>query len=307
MSTENQSRRILVVDDSVGNIQVLSEVLSPDYEVFFATSGPKALEILAEKPIDLILLDIMMPQMDGYEVCRRIKRDERLRDLPVIFVTAMGEVQDEERGFEVGAVDYITKPISPSIVRARVKTHLELKSQRDYLHRLSTLDGLTGIPNRRRFDEILEREWLRAKRDHRPLSLFLMDIDYFKKYNDHYGHMGGDDCLKRIATAIAGTMQRPLDLAARYGGEEFVCVLPELAADGAQTLATRLLDNIRGLQLPHAGSEVAPMVTISLGAVTLIPHGDLTAQGVIEKADEMLYQAKREGRNRWIFSDLGRV
>ncbi len=307
MSTEKRNPRVLVVDDSVGNIQVLSEVLSQEYEVFFATSGAKALEILGEKTIDLVLLDIMMPQMDGYEVCRRIKGDERLREIPVIFVTAMGEVEDEERGFEVGAVDYITKPISPPIVRARVKTHIELKAQRDYLHRLSTLDGLTGIPNRRRFDEVLEREWLRAKRDQRALTLFLMDIDFFKKYNDHYGHMGGDDCLKQVASTVAATMHRPADLAARYGGEEFVCVLPELDAEGAQALAARLLDNIRALQIPHAASEVAPNVTISLGAVTLIPVGGLGHPAMIEKADEMLYQAKREGRNRWVFSDLGRA
>ena len=174
---------------------------------------------------DLVLLDIKMPGMDGYEVCRRLKQHATTRDIPVIFVTALGEEEDETRGLDAGAIDYITKPVSPRILRARVRAHLSAKDAQDRLAELSRIDELTGIANRRRFDEMLALEWRRNLRQRMPLSLVMCDIDYFKAFNDSHGHVAGDRCLRCVAVAVAGAMRRPTDLPARYGGEEFAALL----------------------------------------------------------------------------------
>ena len=291
-------QRILMVDDIAANIKILSAILKHEYDILVATNGADALEIaLAEQP-DVILLDVMMPDMDGYEVCSRLKADARTQDIPVIFISAMNEVEDEARGLEVGGLDYITKPINPAIVKARVRIHLELKRQRDILQRISMIDGLTGIANRRRFDEALEREWRRCHRGSSPLSLILVDVDFFKNYNDHYGHLAGDECLKKVATAMADQMRRAADIVARFGGEEFACLLPETGADAAHAMATRLGEAVAALVIPHAHSVAASHVTISLGVATLIPGDGDSASGLIELADRGLYQAKQNGRNR---------
>lgn len=295
------AQHILVVDDSPVNIQLLAATLVSLYEIHFATHGPQALEFVRTHPVDLILLDVAMPGMDGFEVCRRLKADESTRDIPVIFVTALMEMQDETAGFEVGAVDYIVKPVNAPIVRARVRTHLELKSQRDQLRRLSLSDGLTGIANRRCFDEVLEKEWRRAMRHNAPLSLLVMDIDHFKRFNDHYGHLEGDQCLQRVAAVLATLVQRPGDLVARYGGEEFAVVLTGCDARGAQVVAAACVERVARLAIPHAASKTLPYVTLSVGATTIIPVtvGQEPESLVIE-ADRQLYQAKSAGRNRYL-------
>jgi diguanylate cyclase (GGDEF)-like protein len=216
----------------------------------------------------------------------------------VIFITALSEEADETRGLEVGAIDYISKPISAPIVKARVRNHLQLKRYRDILENLSTLDGLTGIANRRRLDEFLAQEWLRGRRQQSPLSVCLMDIDFFKRFNNRYGHAAGDDCLRRVALALVGVGRRPADLVARYGGEEFVCVLPETDAAGAALLAEKLRDAVIALEIPHADSTAAEHVTISGGVATAIPTDESSAAQLLEAADQMLYQAKKTGRNR---------
>ena len=289
---------VLIVDDTPANIEMLSAALSDEYEVLFATSGQDALDIAAEQHPDLILLDVMMPEMDGYEVCARIKGGTTTRTIPVIFVTAMDHDEEETKGLNVGAIDYLTKPIRPAIVRARVRNHLELKRYRDSLENLSSTDGLTGIANRRRFDEFLAREWQRARRSQTPLSLILMDVDLFKDYNDHYGHLAGDDCLRHLAREMAACVRRPADLAARYGGEEFACLLPDTDVEGAMTLGHKLLRQVDTLQIPHANSTVADHVTMSLGVATLIPVVGQSASDLIRRADECLYAAKRHGRNQ---------
>lgn len=210
--------KLLIVDDAPINIQLLNDVLKDDVRVFFATNGSDALKIASTTIPDLILLDIMMPEMDGYEVCRKLKTDPLLRDIPVIFITAKSQQEDEATGLELGAVDYITKPFSPGIVRLRVRNHLELKRQRDLLGRLSFLDGLTGLPNRRGFDEFLSREWRRAVRNKSHISIVMIDIDKFKDYNDSYGHLAGDDCLKKVAAILENSLDRAADFVARYGG-----------------------------------------------------------------------------------------
>jgi diguanylate cyclase (GGDEF)-like protein len=289
---------VLIVDDTPANIEMLSEALSDEYEVLFATSGQDALDIASNQHPDLILLDVIMPDMDGYQVCTRLKEGARTRTIPVIFVTAMDHEEDETKGLNVGAIDYLTKPIRPPIVRARVRNHLELKRYRDSLESLSSTDGLTGIPNRRQFDQAFDREWHRARRNQTPLSLILMDIDLFKDYNDYYGHLAGDDCLRTLARVLAEYIRRPTDLIARYGGEEFACVLPDTDIEGALWFANQILEKVNTLHAPHAHSAVADHVTLSLGVSTLVPVVGQPSFELIRRADECLYAAKRNGRNQ---------
>lgn len=298
MKLDGSKQRILIVDDMPTNIKILGEMLRTDYEITVATTGPKALKIAEEQPLDLILLDIMMPDMDGYAVCRELKTRSRTKNIPVIFITTKNESDDEVKGLELGAVDYITKPFHLPIVKARVRTHLDLKRKYDILEAMVSLDGLTEIPNRRSFDELLQMEWKRNMRGSKPLTLFMMDIDFFKQYNDHYGHTAGDDCLKLVAQALNGTLQRAGDLVARYGGEEFAALLPETDAISARALAERMRESVEALGIPHSTSLVADHVTISLGVVSMIPTSSTSPVTLIDAADAMLYKAKRSGRNR---------
>lgn len=289
---------VLIVDDTSANIEVLNAILGVEYEILFATSGQDALAILADQIPDLILLDITMPEMDGYEVCRRLKADPHTRNIPVIFITSLSNEEDETRGLEVGAIDYISRPISAPVVKARVQNHLELKRYRDKLENLSAMDGLTGIPNRRRFDEFLDQEWLRGLRNQSPLSVCMMDVDFFKRFNDFYGHAAGDNCLRRVAKALASAIQRPADFVARYGGEEFVYVLPDTDANGTVALAEKFRDSVAALEIPHADSAVATYVTISGGLATAIPVENSSPAQLLDAADQLLYWAKRAGRNQ---------
>jgi len=295
---QQKRQSILIVDDMPTNIEILNEILGNDYEILFATNGEDAINIASNVSPDLILLDVVMPDIDGYEVCRRLKSNEKTKDIPVIFITSMDHEEDESKGLNIGAIDYITKPISSSIVKARVRNHLELKTYRDYLKNLSTMDGLTGIPNRRRFDEVIDLEWRRARRNQTPLSLLMMDIDYFKAYNDHYGHIAGDDCLVIVAKAIASVIRRPADFVARYGGEEFVVLLPETDNSGAAQMATRVQEKMKMLAIPHEYSPVSNYVTLSIGVATTIPSDTQAPSDLIKQADELLYKAKNNGRNQ---------
>lgn len=304
--TESRTK-ILIVDDERLNIRMLDEILRDEYDISVAVNGEQALKrALAAPPPDMILLDIQMPGMDGYEVCRRLMAHETTRGIPVIFVTSMVDEEDERKGLELGAVDYITKPFRPSIVQARLKNHLELKRQRDLLNRLSSLDGLTGIANRRHFETFIEQEWRRAPRHGLEISLILMDIDHFKKYNDHYGHTAGDDCLKEVARALVDALPRATDLIARYGGEEFVCVLPATDLQGALKVAERLRAAVLSQAIPHAFSGTHDCVTLSLGVACMQPgRGSTTPSDLIVAADRMLYRAKEAGRNRVMATETG--
>lgn len=297
-----KKQTVLIVDDSPVNIKVLYEILGSEHDVIFAGDGNDALELSVSESPDLILLDIIMPGIDGYEVCRRLKSDPRTRAIPVIFITSMEQEADETKGLSLGAIDYITKPISPAIVKARVRNHLELKRYRDFLEGLSMMDGLTGIANRRRFDEYLDQEWRRAGRTAQPLSLIMMDIDFFKNYNDNYGHAAGDDCLKQVARSLTTALKRPGDVVARYGGEEFACILPETDGPGALQVAEALRESIILLGIPHAYSEAASYVTLSIGAVTA--SRDTSREKLIEEADRLMYVSKKSGRDRITHADL---
>ena len=295
-----ETSRVLIVDDQPANIHVLAEALGTEYELLFATSAVRALELAPTA--DLVLLDVLMPDLDGLEVCRRMKADEATRGIPVIFVTALEQTEDETQGFEAGGVDYIVKPINPATVRARVRTHLELKAARDMLERLATMDALTGIPNRRRFDEVLIEEWRRCARANRTLTLVIADIDHFKAFNDTYGHAGGDTCLRAVAHALTRLCRRPGEFVARYGGEEFALVAPEIDAEGARQFVLRALNAVAGVEVE--GLAVAGPPSLSAGAVTLVPSFEQTIEEALRIADESLYKAKNNGRRRGVIRDL---
>lgn len=300
MNKASNKPMILVVDDVPTNVQILAEALHGLYRIKVASNGNDALDIAQREPHpDLILLDVMMPDMDGFEVCRRLKADLRTQKIPVIFATAMSSMSDEEQGLNLGAVDYITKPFVIPIAKARIRNHIRLKQQADRLEALSLLDALTDIPNRRRYDESLASEWARAKRDRTPLSLIMIDIDHFKEYNDYYGHGAGDVCLQRVATELVEGVVRPGDLVARYGGEEFVVILPDTDKDAAGQIAERLRERIEKLNLAHAYSGTKSVITISAGVATQTELGEcLSSRMLHDSADKALYMAKAGGRNR---------
>jgi diguanylate cyclase (GGDEF)-like protein len=298
MMDDSPRRKILIVDDVPANIKLLGEALRADHDIFIATSGEKALEIALTQLPDLVLLDVMMPEMDGYEVCRRLKEDDRTKGIPVIFITAKDQSEDELRGLELGAVDYVTKPFYLPIAKARVNTQLRLRSKEELLERLANLDGLTEIPNRRSFDEYLDQEWRRAKRNETSLALILMDIDYFKKYNDNYGHGAGDTCLAQVAQALRGALYRAGDMVARYGGEEFVAVLPETNLEAAAAVAEKMRVAVAALSISHLFSEAGDIVSLSLGVADAVPAEGTSPEELLLAVDKNLYRAKESGRNR---------
>jgi diguanylate cyclase (GGDEF)-like protein len=289
--------RLLVVDDQPLNIQTLYQIFQADHEIFMATGGKQALEACLLHQPDLILLDIVMPGMDGIEVCRRLKNNPKTREIPVIFVTSQGSPDEETLGLEVGAVDFISKPVNPSVVRARVNAHLILKAQSDLLKSLAFVDGLTGVANRRQFDERLAMEWRACSRNGTSLAVALIDIDHFKLYNDRYGHQQGDDSLTAVAKALRAGLGRAHDLLARYGGEEFACVLPDCDIAGAMAVGRGLLDAVKNLRIPHEASETADIVTVSIGVAAATPSAEITPTDLLVTADHQLYRAKLRGRN----------
>jgi diguanylate cyclase len=331
----NQS--ILIVDDEPRNFDVIEAFLNEyDYELNYASSGQEALESLEIFEIDLILLDVMMPEMDGIEVCEHIKSIPKYRPIPIIMVTALTAKEDLAQCLNAGANDFISKPVNALELRARVQSMLRMKQQYDALqislNRQSVLeaekrallevhnmelerqaneanlrantDGLTQVYNRRCFDERLQKEWRRLMREQEWLSLILMDIDYFKFYNDFYGHLSGDDCLSQVAQTAAKQLKRPDDLFARYGGEEFIVLLPNTEIDGVIAVAESIQEAIRNLNIPHKDSKISEIVTISMGLSSLIPTSDKSPEHLIALSDKALYAAKYKGRNRYEVASL---
>lgn len=326
-------KSILLVDDNLSNLKLLSNVLEArGYTLRAANNGTMALRSATTVPPDLILLDINMPDLDGYEVCRRLKLMPGLADIPVIFISTLDDVRDKVRAFEVGGVDYITKPFRFEEVLARVETHItlcrlrkqlvaqnealqkeigdrqrmemELHAANRELLRLSRLDGLTQIANRLYLNEYMAQEWSRARREKYPLSILMCDIDRFKQYNDTYGHLQGDECLRSVARALAQAVHRPADLVARYGGEEFAVVLPNTGREGVQEVSERIRNRVKALAIPHETSDIQPMVTVSLGGATTVPRLGDPPDGLLEAADRALYAAKTGGRNCVVWQEL---
>jgi diguanylate cyclase (GGDEF)-like protein len=289
--------RVLLVDDERFNLNTLHGLLKEDHKIMVATGGDQALKAAVTGRPDLILLDINMPGMDGYEVCRRLKEDSLTSSIPIIFITGLADAEDETKGLELGAADYITKPFNLSVVRARVRTQLRLKQQSELLESYAFRDGLTGLANRRAFDERATAEWNRCLRAWLPLSAIMIDVDHFKLYNDSYGHAGGDECLREVAQALALRVQRAGDFVARYGGEEFVVLLPGTDHAAALGVGEGLRSSVEALGLEHRASKVTDHVTISVGVATSNPAGMGGSPGVLEAADSMLYACKAAGRN----------
>lgn len=289
---------VLIVDDIYFNAKFIEDILKDDYLVVIVTSGKECLEYIKHKKVDIILLDVVMPEMDGYEVCRRLKADPVTKKIPVVFLSVKGEIEDETKGLELGAIDYIIKPASTSIIKARIKNHLELKKYNDFLERLSFIDELTGLFNRRYLDKVLKKEWRYALRTGEILSMLLIDIDFFKGYNDCYGHLEGDKCLEKVATVLKNSVLRSRDVVTRYGGEEFIIILPATPQAGAIKVAKRLQEQLALLKVEHQGSEVSDYVTLSIGTASVDSRDFINEKGIIEMADFALYQAKKQGRNR---------
>jgi diguanylate cyclase (GGDEF)-like protein len=334
MTNTISGNSILIVDDTPENLTVLRQMLTENgYRVRPALNGKTALTSAENDPPDLILLDIMMPGMNGYEVCQKLKSNERVRDVPVLFISALDEAIDKVKAFKEGGLDYITKPFHLEEVLARVKTHLTLRNvqmklqdqnirlqkeieyrkqaeaslEKSNLHletankeleKLVGLDGLTKIGNRRYFDEYLDRECQRLTRENGSLALILSDIDYFKNYNDTYGHLAGDDCLKQVAQGISNSLKRPADIVARYGGEEFVIVLPNTDLNGAIGVAETIKSEIANLKILHEQSAVSQYVSLSFGVSCTRPDQKRSPEALINTADQSLYQAKASGRNQ---------
>jgi two-component system, chemotaxis family, response regulator WspR len=315
---------VLLVDDQAIVAEALRLMLAnqPDIELHVCDDAARALLVARELRPTVILQDLVMPDVDGFTLVRFFRADPELAAIPLIVLSSKEDPRDKSRAFEIGASDYLVK-IPDKIeliarVRAHSRSHLaqlerdeayqalaalkhQLEVKNAELSRLSTIDGLTGLANRRRFDEMLEQEYRRARRENAPLALIMTDVDFFKKYNDSYGHQGGDDCLRRVASVLAQGARRPADLAARYGGEEFALVLPHTTLEGAAIVAEALRQGVVGLNLLHANSSVAPHVTLSLGVAVLSPEEpDVGPDALIERADQALYEAKREGRNRFV-------
>ena len=325
--------KILIVDDRPDNVELLSVILtSQGYQVEECDRGMPAIELARSNPPDLILLDINMPRMDGFKVCQILKGDRLTQEIPIIFLSALKDVDDKTQAFKVGGSDYITKPFQIAEVIVRVESQLkyynlqaELKAKNlkleqeikarqaaeakllklnQKLNKLATLDGLTNIANRLCFENFLAKEWLRGKREKFPLSFILCDVDYFKLYNDHFGHQAGDICLKNVAQAISDAIQRPADLVARYGGEEFAVILPRTPAENALQVAEKIRLKVKDLCILHPNSLVRNYVSLSLGVTSIIPDSKYSRNQLLITADKALYQAKKDGRDRAVFKSI---
>ena len=319
--------KVLIVEDCFDNLQLLGILLTNNgYEIIESDNGYAAIDKARTDLPDLILLDICMPNLNGFEVCRILKGDRRTEHIPIIFLSSLQEIENKTQGFQFGCDDYITKPFAIEEVLMRVENQirkyhwqLELKAKNQSLeqknrqlldkerilsnlncelNRLATIDRLTQIANRYQFDEFIRREWQRSQREKSDLSLIFIDIDYFKLYNDYFGHQAGDVCLQKVAKAIAKTAQRPGDLTARYGGEEFAVILPQTPANNALSLAEKIRQEVKKLNLVHFDSLVSDLVSLSLGVTSVVPSPHYTIKQFLVTADKALYQAKKQGRDR---------
>jgi len=301
MSNSKELQRqyqVLVIEDEPANIAVITGCLQQDVNISIAKTKSKSLEILKERSFDVVLLDVLLPDGNGFDICQEVMSNKEVYSVgSIIFMTSLDSPDDEAKGLSLGASDYIHKPINCQVLKARIKLQLQLIRKTELLDHLARIDGLTEIPNRRAFDSQLEKEWQRAKREKKCLTLALLDIDYFKQYNDLYGHPAGDQCLKQLAFCLTKFFQRGSDFVARYGGEEFGVLLYDTELEKSIELLNNSLMYFIDQKIPHLGSEVKKVVSFSAGLCTAFPEKDQFTH-FVESADQMLYQAKEQGRAR---------
>ncbi|MDR0454221.1 MAG: diguanylate cyclase [Deferribacteraceae bacterium] len=291
-----EKNAILIVDDEKLNLKTLIQILNAEYTIYTAKDGLTAIEMSIQLQPDVILLDIIMPDMDGYEIISMLKKQEKTKTIPVIFITGLSSLEDEEKGLTLGAVDYIIKPFSAAIVKLRIRNQIQIINQLRTIEYLSFIDQLTEIPNRRSFDSRMMLEWDRAFRSKEPITVFMIDVDKFKNYNDTYGHQEGDIALKTVADLASSALKRSTDFIARWGGEEFIILLPNTDEKGLN-VAENIRENIEkaSIVLPnHPNTKI----TVSIGVNTVIPTENVSISKFISGADEAMYNAKKTGRNK---------
>lgn len=305
MSCDREPPLVLVVEDDRSTRTLLRELMEQEgYRVVEAENGETGLEAYIRLSPNIVLLDAVMPVMDGFACCSQLQKLPGSGQTPVLMITALEDEESVDRAFDVGATDYVTKPIHWPVLRQRVKRLIQqsqlsekLDAAIKELQSLANLDGLTQLANRRLFDETLDREWWRMMCQSAPLSLIMCDVDFFKLYNDTFGHQAGDSCLQQVARAIKSVLKRGGDFVARYGGEEFAVILPNTDAAGAVRIAYQIRLRVRDLQIPHPKSKASKFVTLSLGAASIVPSPDTGPEKLIAGADTALYWAKQQGRN----------
>lgn len=309
-SSENSVKQtLLLVDDNKNCLKALTTLFEEHYRVLCSNNPDDAISMANINEVDLILLDVDMPKLNGYDVCKILKQNHSTYHIPIIFVTALDSLEEESKGLAVGAVDYISKPYHCDVILARVKNHMQLVRYRKALQALSHTDGLTGLPNRRQLENMLKREWHSAVRGGHSLAFLFIDIDNFKSYNDIYGHVAGDNCLKNVSKTLETTRRRRNDFLARYGGEEFVAILPNASKSGAKKIASAMLDQVRQMNIQHSGNSPYNVVTVSIGLSWYFPpktENNYSTHGYEELlmwADQLLYKAKRLGRNRVVMRE----
>jgi len=294
---EERQNSLLIVDDEKMNLKILTHILGDEYIIYSASNGESAIEKAREYLPDLILLDIIMPGMDGYQTIAELKKIEATRKIPVIFASSLDTNEAEERGLNLNAADYVAKPFHAALLKLRVRNQIQIVNQMRTIERLSLTDPLTGIPNRRSFDDRLRMEWSQAIRENTPISLLMMDLDNFKTLNDTYGHKQGDVALQVIARVFSDSFRRPGDFSARWGGEEFVILLPNTPVSGAIEVAEHIRSTVENTAIPCPdGSSI--QTTISIGINSLTPGTESSLDKFLSNADKALYAAKQAGRNR---------
>ncbi|MCL2209356.1 MAG: diguanylate cyclase [Treponema sp.] len=295
----SEKSKLLIVDDEKMNLKVLTNILISEYTIFTATNGKEAIQRAVEYKPDLILLDILMPEMDGYQTLLEIKKNEQIKKTPVVFITGLNSDEDEEKGLSLDAADYITKPFSAMIVKIRVRNQIQIVNQLKMIEHLNLTDQLTELPNKQYFDERINMEWKQAIREKTQISLLLIDVDRFKSINDIYGHQHGDTVLKIIAGILKDSLKRPGDITARWGGGEFIILMPNTSDDGALEVAEKIRSDIEKKDI-RLENKNKINITVSIGVNSHTPARTCLVQAFITNTDKALYAAKEAGRNKVI-------
>lgn len=293
-----KKNKILIVEDSLLNQKILEGILSEDYILEKSATAKEIFAKIYEFSPDLILLDIILPDANGFDVLRSLRKGKTTSRIPVIIISGLDSEEDEEKGFLLGAVDYIKKPFKNTIVKARIGTQIQILNQMYAIEQMSYIDGLTSIFNRRAFDNKLDYEWKRAIREESLLSLLMIDVDKFKNYNDTYGHLQGDIMLQAVSIVIKSSLKRSLDVLCRYGGEEFAVILPGIGLEGAVIVAERIRKRVETMNIPHLDSGTETSTAISIGVSAQKPSRNKSMNEFVKIADNMLYKAKNNGRNQ---------